>query len=129
MCIVSTADNVIRPLVISGATQIPFLLIMFGVLGGIASFGLVGVFIGPVILAVLLAIWREWLHESNLNEPLMMPKATMAHEVEPKKNSVCAATRHRNHKTDWLKQIKTFKYRFSIVLLVLLCFNRFRKAE
>jgi len=85
VCIVSTADNVIRPLVISGATQIPFLLIMFGVLGGIASFGLVGVFIGPVILAVLLAIWREWLHESNLNEPLMMPKATMAHEVEPKK--------------------------------------------
>ncbi len=37
--VVSTADNVIRPLVISGATQIPFLLIMFGVLGGIASFG------------------------------------------------------------------------------------------
>lgn len=110
VCIVSTADNVIRPLVISGATQIPFLLIMFGVLGGIASFGLVGVFIGPVILAVLLAIWREWLHESNLNEPLMMPKATMAHEVEPKKNSVCAVTRHRNHQTDWLKQIKTFKY-------------------
>ena len=73
----------IRPLVISGATQIPFLLIMFGVLGGIASFGLVGVFIGPVILAVLLAIWREWLHESNLNEPLMMPKATMAHEIDP----------------------------------------------
>ncbi|MRA04009.1 AI-2E family transporter [Acinetobacter lwoffii] len=83
VCIVSTADNVIRPLVISGATQIPFLLIMFGVLGGIASFGLVGVFIGPVILAVLLAIWREWLHESNLNEPLMMPKATMAHEIDP----------------------------------------------
>ena len=83
VCIVSTSDNVIRPLVISGATQIPFLLIMFGVLGGIASFGLVGVFIGPVILAVLLAIWREWLHESNLNEPLMMPKATMAHDIDP----------------------------------------------
>ena len=62
--IVSSSDNVIRPLVISGATQIPFLLIMFGVLGGIASFGLVGLFIGPVILAILLAIWREWLHEN-----------------------------------------------------------------
>ena len=67
--IVSSSDNVIRPLVISGATQIPFLLIMFGVLGGIASFGLVGVFIGPVILAILLAIWREWLHE-NVQEPI-----------------------------------------------------------
>lgn len=82
VCVVSTADNVIRPLVISGATQIPFLLIMFGVLGGIASFGLVGVFIGPVILAVLLAIWREWLHETHQHEPLMMPKATMAYDVE-----------------------------------------------
>lgn len=79
-CIVSTADNVIRPLVISGATQIPFLLIMFGVLGGLASFGLVGLFIGPVILAVLLAIWREWLHETITTEPV--PKATMAFDSE-----------------------------------------------
>jgi len=85
VCIVSTADNVIRPLVISGATQIPFLLIMFGVLGGIASFGLIGVFIGPVILAVLLAIWREWLHENGQNEPLMMPKATMVYDLEEEK--------------------------------------------
>ena len=79
VCVVSTADNVIRPLVISGATQIPFLLIMFGVLGGLASFGMVGLFVGPVILAVLLAIWREWLHE-QVNDPLMMPKATLAYD-------------------------------------------------
>lgn len=79
VCVVSTADNVIRPLVISGATQIPFLLIMFGVLGGLASFGMVGLFVGPVILAVLLAIWREWLHE-QVNAPLMMPKATLAYD-------------------------------------------------
>lgn len=81
VCIVSTADNVIRPLVISGATQIPFLLIMFGVLGGLASFGMVGLFVGPVILAVLLAIWREWLHETHI-EPVIMPKATMAHDFD-----------------------------------------------
>ena len=79
VCMVSTADNVIRPLVISGATQIPFLLIMFGVLGGLASFGMVGLFVGPVILAVLLAIWREWLHE-QVHDPLMMPKATLAYD-------------------------------------------------
>lgn len=78
--IVSSSDNVIRPLVISGATQIPFLLIMFGVLGGIASFGLVGLFIGPVILAVLLAIWREWLHETIDPEP--MPKTTMIYDSD-----------------------------------------------
>ncbi|OTG96296.1 AI-2E family transporter [Acinetobacter sp. ANC 3832] len=80
VCIVSTADNVIRPLVISGATQIPFILIMFGVLGGLASFGLVGLFIGPVILAVLLAIWREWLHETI--DPVQLPDATLAYEIE-----------------------------------------------
>ena len=81
VCVVSTADNVIRPLVISGATKIPFLLIMFGVLGGLASFGMVGLFVGPVILAVLLAIWREWLHETQI-EPVMMPKASMVHHLD-----------------------------------------------
>ena len=45
--------------------SIPFLIVLFGVLGGLASFGLVGLFIGPVILAILLAIWREWLLESG----------------------------------------------------------------
>ncbi|WP_410209475.1 AI-2E family transporter [Aquirhabdus sp.] len=58
--VVSWVDNIIRPMVISGVTQVPFLLIMFGVLGGLGAFGLVGLFIGPVILAVLLAVWREW---------------------------------------------------------------------
>jgi predicted PurR-regulated permease PerM len=62
---VSWIDNVVRPLVISSATQIPFLLVLFGVLGGLTAFGLVGLFIGPVILAMLLAVWREWLLESN----------------------------------------------------------------
>jgi predicted PurR-regulated permease PerM len=62
LLLVSWVDNLVRPLVISNATRIPFLLVMFGVLGGIAAFGLVGLFIGPVILAVLMAVWREWLH-------------------------------------------------------------------
>jgi predicted PurR-regulated permease PerM len=62
---VSWIDNIVRPLVISGATRIPFLLVMFGVLGGLAAFGLVGLFIGPVILAILMAVWREWLAEKR----------------------------------------------------------------
>ncbi|MFX4681836.1 AI-2E family transporter, partial [Acinetobacter baumannii] len=44
-------------------TQISFLLIMFGVLGGLTAFGMIGLFIGPVILAVVMAIWREWLEQ------------------------------------------------------------------
>ncbi|MER2555256.1 MAG: AI-2E family transporter [Thauera sp.] len=64
--VVSWVDNLVRPLVISNATRIPFLLVMFGVLGGLAAFGLVGLFLGPVVLAVLMAVWREWLEESEL---------------------------------------------------------------
>jgi predicted PurR-regulated permease PerM len=59
--VVSWVDNLIRPLVISGPTRIPFLLVFLGVLGGINAFGLIGLFLGPVLLAVSVAIWREWL--------------------------------------------------------------------
>ncbi len=62
--VVSWVDNVIRPLVISASTRTPFLLVMFGVLGGLSAFGLIGLFLGPVILAVLMAVWREWLSET-----------------------------------------------------------------
>jgi predicted PurR-regulated permease PerM len=60
---VSWVDNIVRPLVISNATQMPFLIVVFGVLGGVLAFGLVGLFIGPVLLAVSLALWREWLEQ------------------------------------------------------------------
>jgi predicted PurR-regulated permease PerM len=59
--LVHPVDNILRPLLISSATQVPFLLVMFGAIGGIAAFGLVGLFIGPVALAIATAVWREWL--------------------------------------------------------------------
>ena len=58
---ISTVDNIIRPLVISGTSQVPFLAVMFGVFGGLVAFGPVGLFLGPVILSVLLSVWRAWL--------------------------------------------------------------------
>jgi len=58
--VVSQIDNVLRPLFISSVSTIPFLLVLFGVLGGILAFGLVGLFAGPIVLAVAWAIWREW---------------------------------------------------------------------
>lgn len=58
--LVNPADNVLRPILISSATRVPFLLVMFGAAGGLASFGLLGLFVGPVVLAVAMAIWREW---------------------------------------------------------------------
>lgn len=61
--VVSQIDNLFRPLVISSSTRIPYLLVLFAVLGSIAAFGLVGIFLGPIVIAVLLAVWREWLIE------------------------------------------------------------------
>lgn len=65
---VSTVDNVIRPLVISGAGQVPFLVVLFGVLGGLSAFGAIGLFLGPVILSVLLAVWDAWLKQQDSPE-------------------------------------------------------------
>ena len=59
--VVSWVDNVVRPYVVAQNVKIPFMLAFFGVLGGLAAFGLVGLFIGPVILAVAYAVWQEWL--------------------------------------------------------------------
>lgn len=75
--VVSWIDNIIRPMVISGATKVPFLLIMFGVLGGLGAFGMVGLFIGPVILAVLLAVWREWLAQVQAPAIISSPTVPM----------------------------------------------------
>lgn len=58
--VVSQLDNVLRPLFISSVSPIPFLLVLFGVLGGLLAFGLVGLFVGPIVLAVAWAAWREW---------------------------------------------------------------------
>jgi len=63
--VISWIDNIIRPLVISGATEIPFLVVMLGVLGGLSAFGMIGLFLGPVILAVLMAVWRQWLESET----------------------------------------------------------------
>ena len=63
--VVSQIDNLLRPMVISSATRIPYILVLFGVLGGIAAFGLVGLFLGPIVIAVLVAVWREWIEEQG----------------------------------------------------------------
>ncbi len=58
--IVSTVDNILRPILISGSTRIPFILVFLGVLGGLASLGLLGMFVGPVLLAVGFGLLAEF---------------------------------------------------------------------
>lgn len=58
--VISMADNVIRPYFIARGASLPFLLTMLGVLGGAIAFGLLGVFVGPVLLAVGFTLIAEW---------------------------------------------------------------------
>ncbi len=58
--VVFIADHVVRPVVIGGAVRLPFLWVLLGLLGGIETFGLLGLFLGPAIMAALVSLWREW---------------------------------------------------------------------
>jgi predicted PurR-regulated permease PerM len=58
--VVSTIDNVIKPLIISHGSDLPFILVLLGVLGGVIAFGFIGVFLGPVLLALGYALLKDW---------------------------------------------------------------------
>lgn len=53
------ADHFIRPRLIGEATRMPFLLVLFGIFGGVEAFGLVGLFAGPAAMALFITLWRE----------------------------------------------------------------------
>ena len=63
--IVVTLDNVLRPLLIKRGADLPLLLIFAGVVGGLLAFGLVGVFVGPVVLAVAYTLLRAWIDDDG----------------------------------------------------------------
>jgi predicted PurR-regulated permease PerM len=54
------ADHFIRPTLIGSATRLPFLWVLLGILGGVETWGLLGLFLGPAIMAALMLLWREW---------------------------------------------------------------------
>ncbi len=70
MLVVGLADNVVKPMLIGHGTNLPFLLIMLGVLGGAMSFGLLGVFLGPTFLAVGFALLKDWVQARETKAPL-----------------------------------------------------------
>ena len=59
--VISGIDNVIKPLLISRGSSLPFALVFLGVMGGVVAFGFVGLFIGPTLLAVGLTVLDQWL--------------------------------------------------------------------
>ncbi len=72
-------DKTIRPKLVGGPIRLPFLPTFFGLIGGVKTMGIVGIFIGPVLMALLVAIWREWVRtidtDAALGRPSSLPSA------------------------------------------------------
>ncbi|WP_269501504.1 AI-2E family transporter [Burkholderia sp. IMCC1007] len=59
--VVFVAEHFVRPVLIGNSTRLPFLLVLFGILGGAETFGLIGLFVGPALMTVLTMLWAEWV--------------------------------------------------------------------
>ncbi len=61
LIVVAIADHFLRPVLIGSATRLPFLWVLLGILGGVEALGLLGLFVGPATMAVLVMLWREFV--------------------------------------------------------------------
>ncbi len=59
LVVILSADNYLRPKLIGDAVKLPFLWTLLGILGGIETFGLLGLFLGPTVMAILMSVWRD----------------------------------------------------------------------
>lgn len=59
--VIFVADHFVRPVFIGGATRLPFVWVLLGILGGIEAWGLIGLVLGPAVMAVLMLLWREFV--------------------------------------------------------------------
>jgi len=66
--LLSTADSVVRPLLIRKGAHLPLVLLLAGVIGGLIAFGLVGIFLGPVVLAVAYTLLLSWMDEVEIQD-------------------------------------------------------------
>ena len=80
--VVGTADNFIRPLLIRLGADLPLLLILAGVIGGLFAFGLVGIFVGPVLLTLVAALLR-YADDSGVGQGLTEPAPPASAPVPP----------------------------------------------
>jgi predicted PurR-regulated permease PerM len=63
--VVGSIDNVLRPFLIRKGANLPLPLIFIGVLGGLISFGIIGIFVGPVVLAVTYTLLVDWVQSGE----------------------------------------------------------------
>jgi predicted PurR-regulated permease PerM len=67
--LISSIDNVIKPYIFSRGSKLPFILMLIGMLGGIATFGFIGVFLGPIFLALGYSLIKEFLGQPSVSQP------------------------------------------------------------
>jgi predicted PurR-regulated permease PerM len=65
---VGTLDNFLRPVLIRMGADLPLLLILTGVIGGLLTLGLIGIFVGPVLLAVVYTLLEAWVRDGETAE-------------------------------------------------------------
>jgi predicted PurR-regulated permease PerM len=63
--LVAPIDNILRPILIKQGADLPMLLVIAGVIGGLLAFGLIGIFVGPVVLAVAYTLFTAWINEDG----------------------------------------------------------------
>ncbi|MCF3935688.1 AI-2E family transporter [Acuticoccus sp. M5D2P5] len=68
-------DKTIRPKLVGGPISLPFLPTFFGLIGGVKTMGFLGLFVGPVLMAILVALWRDWVEDAK-DEPAQPLQAT-----------------------------------------------------
>jgi predicted PurR-regulated permease PerM len=59
------ADHFIKPVLIGGAIELPFLAVLFGILGGVETLGLLGLFVGPMVMVLFVTLWQESMEPVN----------------------------------------------------------------
>lgn len=62
-------DHFLRPGLIGGTTRLPFVWVLIGIVGGVETIGLLGLFVGPAVMAALVLIWREWVADGDIGGP------------------------------------------------------------
>jgi len=71
-------DKTVRPRLVGGPIKLPFLPTFFGLVGGVKTMGFLGLFIGPVLMALIVSIWREWIREVRMAETTEVQSADLA---------------------------------------------------
>lgn len=72
--VISSVDNFLKPYLISRGGNLPLIVVLMGVFGGIIAFGFMGIFLGPVLLAVAYSLVSDWIHLSQPEQQLQLPE-------------------------------------------------------